>query len=131
MKNAIRGKEVEIVLPSAARTATTNSQDVYLGEEIGLAIFLNVTVAGTGNLTVQVSVKDPVSGSYRAVVFFNTTGITAAALVYDVIYPGLTSSLSSVANGTYPMVLSGMVRVTVSHTDGSAWTYSVAVEKIP
>lgn len=118
----VRNNQEATALASAARTATTNSSDITNHNAVGILVFLNVTVAsGTGGLQVQVMAKDPVSGSYFAL-NAAPTAVTGTGLKLYVVDPG-----SSGGNATQATEASlpRTFRITVTHGDGSSYTYSV------
>src|SRR5205807_1474216 len=55
------------LLASAARTTTTNSSDQTNYNGRSLALFVNVSSAGTGSITPSIQVKDSISGDYMTV----------------------------------------------------------------
>lgn len=122
------------VLPSAVRTAATNSADyVNLGEVSnirGAYITLDVTGASvTPLITLSVKAKDYVSGKYETV-FAASTGIAAAGTHTYLIYPGVGAAANDVEQvQSYPLPIQW--RVTVEHLDTDPITYSVGALLIP
>lgn len=71
------------VLASAARTASTNSDDITVAIGARLGVFLDVTAASgvSPTLDVVVKAKDPASGKYFTIgTFTQATGVTSEAL---------------------------------------------------
>jgi hypothetical protein len=125
----LRNNNDVTALSSAARTATTSSADQTNYNARGLAVFLNVTAAsGSGGLQVRVQGKDPVSGNY-----FNLnaapTAITATGQYAYALYPGAATAAGDVQQTTQ-QVLPRTFRITVTHGDGSSYTYSVGYSLI-
>ena len=115
------------LLPSATRTATTNSANQTNLTGCGVMVYLNVTAAsGTGGLKVAIQVIDPSSGSVGTV-FIATTAVTATGIYTYTIYPGLGVSEGALsANCLLPVGW----RIQVQHSDGSNYTYSVGASII-
>ncbi len=113
------------ILPSASRTATTNSRDILNRGAKGGHIILDVTaVSATPSIVVTIQGKDPLSGAYYTILTgaaVTTTGTT----VYK-IYPGITAA----ANASVSDVIPGVWRATVTHADTDAITYSLAANMV-
>lgn len=113
------------LLASAARTATVSSSDIQAYNAKGVRVFINVTVDGAAASVVPtITVKDPVSGVYTAVL----TGAAIAATGHTVltVYPGATV----VAGVTLSTVIGKTWRVTMTHADTDAITYSVGYQML-
>lgn len=110
-----RGVSEQVLLASAARTATTSSPDVTNYNWISFVSFLNITVSPGGGqtLTQSLQIKDPVSGAYVAQ---GQTGTAQAAT-------GLSFFQTTVFNTSLPRVF----RINVAHSGAGSWTYSVAI----
>lgn len=124
-----RGNTEGTLLASAARTATTVSPIQTNHNARGVIVWLNVTLAsGTGGLQVRVQGQCPVSA---AVAGMNAapTAIIATGLVGYAFYPG------SVATGAGIVQVSSVPlprtwQVSVTHADGSSYTYSLGYSLI-
>lgn len=119
-----------VLLSSAARTATTTTSPQQNLKARGVLLVLNVTIAsGAGGLTLRIQYKDPVSGNWGNLNSAPTT-ITAAAQLLYVLYPGVTAT-----NGNAQQVVSFPLprdwRVSITHGDGSSYTYSLAAVLLP
>lgn len=115
----------KVILPSAARTATTNSDDQFDFACRGAVIFLSITaVPGVDTVTLSVTGKDPVSGSY--VTIFTGAAESATGTKMYTIYPGVTET----ANVDMATVLPTVWRVTVTHSGAGSFTYSVAASVV-
>lgn len=107
------------LLESAARTESSVSDDQDNWNMRGIIVVLDVTDAGSGEVTLTIEGKDQVSGKYYTI-------LTGAAVSTDVttvyrVYPGLTP----VENLTVSDILPRTFRVSVAHTDANPITYSV------
>jgi hypothetical protein len=109
------------VLPSAARAATTTSDDFLNRNAKGLHLVIDVTaITATPSITVTIQGKDYLSGKYYTILAsaaISTTGTTVLK-----VFPGsaVTSNLS--ANDMLPVNW----RVSVTHGDADSITYSIA-----
>ena len=112
-------------LVSAARTATTDSPDITIGNHRGIIIYLNITAAsGTGGLQVVYRGKDSISGNY--VNFANLpTAITATGTTAYVFYPGASSAAGNIKAATADPI-SHVGNIHVVAVDSSSYTYSVS-----
>lgn len=115
------------ILPNAARTATTNSPVQTNYNARGVLVTLNVTAAsGTGGLSLRIQVQDPVSGT-----FFNynatPTAVTATGMYSYLVYPGVSGGFTTQLS---PVVLPRTWQISVSHGDGTSYTYSVGYQLI-
>lgn len=117
-----RGNTEFTVLASAARTATTNSNDIVNYNSRGLIIFFNVTaVPGVDTVAIRLELKDPVSGAYK--LQFSGAAQVAAGLTTYYCYPGASDSGQFTARISAP--LSRTSRIQVVHSGAGAFTYSV------
>lgn len=113
------------VLVSASRTATTNSSDFENIEGRGLHLAIDVTaVTATPSVTFTIQGKDSVSGEYYTILA--SSAITGTGTTVLRVYPGLTASANAVANDTLPRLW----RVSATHADADAITYSVGASVI-
>jgi hypothetical protein len=120
-----------MVLESAARTATTNSAEIVnLVGARGIALYLDVTaVDATPNIS-AVSIQVPVGSVWHTLYSFGsltcgTTGVRAFC-----VHPGAASAASWTAaplQGPLPRSF----RVSVTHDDVDAITYSLRAEMLP
>ena len=120
-----RGNTEGTLLASAARTATTGSATQTNHNAKGVICTINVTVAGTGNLTLTVFAIDPVAGPWSQLVA--SGAISTATYQTIVAYPGAVTS-GGVTAASLPLPRTWFARV--AHTDASSWTYSVSFSTI-
>ncbi|GAC1528984.1 MAG: hypothetical protein NVS3B1_20430 [Marmoricola sp.] len=107
------------LIPSAAFTTTQTSPDQLNVNGHALHVILDVTVPGTGSVTVAINGKDPASGKYYPLL----TGVavtTASTNVYRV-GPALTPAANAVANDWVPRIF----QVVVTANNANAVTYSL------
>lgn len=116
-----RGNNEVTVLPSAARTVTTNSADFTNYNNTGLHLVINVSaITATPSITPTIQGKDPISGTYYTVLTglpITTTGINIIK-----VYPGI----SAVVNASASDILPRTWRLNMAHADADSITYSVA-----
>ncbi len=110
-----------VVLSSAARTTTQTQADQTNYNHRGIIAVLDMTVVGTGSVTLEIDGKDPVSGKYYSL-------LTGAAVVTNVtnvyrVYPGLTASANATANDVLPRTW----RIKVTANNANSATFSVGV----
>lgn len=126
------GQQFVSLLPSAARTATPNQQQIaFNGDVDALVIVVNVTaVAATGSVTVDIEGVDTQSqGTYPILtatttdVINTTNGVGTYAFKVAQSIPAAVSARGSSANDLVPPV----VRVTLTHSAATSFTYSVTV----
>lgn len=115
-----RNNTQNTLLASAARTVTTSSPDQTNYNAKGLHVVLDVTVAGTGDITLTIEGKDGLSGKYYTLLA-GTNVTTNSTNVYKV-YPGLPATANVSANDIVPRTY----RVTVTANNANIITYSVA-----
>lgn len=115
-------------LSSAARTTTTTSAAVVNYNGSYLQVILDVTVAsGTGGLQVKIEGRDAAASAKWFQLNATPTAVTATGTYVYEIGPGA----SGAASGGVVQRTAGMVprdvRVTVTHGDGSSYTYTVGL----
>lgn len=125
-----RANTANTVLASAARTGTV-STDVtnYNGRTI--AVTLNITVAPNtaSTLTLQIRLKDSISGNYvtllasAAIVGTATTGVVPVTNEYRV-----GQGITVTANVSAADVLGKTLNVNMVHSNADSWTYSVSAD---
>lgn len=109
------------LLPSASRTTTYTSPDLVLTVERFLQLILDMTVVGTGSVTVTINGKDPASGKYY-LLLAGAAVITNVTNVYRV-GPGLVAAANAVANDALPAV----IQIVVTANNANPATYSVGL----
>jgi len=121
-----------LLVPSGARTAAPAIPTQANPNGRGVYLFLNVTAAGTGGVTVTLRANDPVSGT-AFVTLLTGALVTAAGLYTYLLYPGqpvpgvaLGGGGGLAQGGALPRVWAA----NVAHADASAWTYSLAASVV-
>jgi hypothetical protein len=112
-------------LPSASRTTTQTQADQVNAFARGILIFINMSVVGTGSITVEVDGKDPVSGQYYTILA--SAAIAANGFTVLRVYPGLTAAANAVASDLLPRTF----RLKVTANNANPATYSVGYELLP
>jgi len=113
------------LLASAARTVTVASDDQTNNDNRGVHVVLDVTNAGTGNVTLTIQGKDELSGKYYTLLAGAAVS-TNSTNVYKV-FPGSTVTANVSANDILPRVW----RVSVTHNNSNSITYSVGASVVP
>jgi len=113
-----------VALPSASRT-TTQTQTVQLSHAKGAVAVLDMTVVGTGSVTLTINGYDAASGKSWNIL----TGAAVVANSTNVyrIYPGLTA----VANTTVSDVVPYTLQYVVTANNANPATYSLGISLIP
>ena len=107
------------LLASAARTTTQTVADQTNYNARGIIVVLDMTVVGTGSVTLEIDAKDPVSGKYYAVL--TGAAVTTNSTNVYTVYPGNTVT----ANVSASTVLPRTWRVKVTANNANSATYSV------
>lgn len=107
------------LIASAAFTTTQTTADQTNTMARGVRVVLDVTVVGTGSVTLEIDVKDGASGKYVA-------QLTGAAVITNstntyVVYPGLTPSANAIVSDVLPHTW----RVKVTANNANSVSYSV------
>lgn len=122
--NRQRGNTDATFLASAARTATQTSADLLNYNAKGINVILDMTVAGSGSVTLTINAKDPTSGKYYPILA-GAAVVSNSTNVYS-IYPGgsVTSNVS--ANAALPRTF----QIVVTANNANSMTYSVGYSLI-
>ena len=109
------------LLSSAARTATIASPDQTNIAARGVIVYFNLTsVPGVDTVQLIIEGKDPVSGTYGALLTGAAVATTQTPGRY-VLYPGTTAGFTAQNPGPLPRTW----RVRIVHSAGTSFTYSV------
>jgi hypothetical protein len=100
-------------------TTSQNSPDLTNADARGVKVFVNLTSAGTGSITVAVQAKDPASGAY--VTLLASAAIVANGLTLLTVYPGLPATANVSANDVLPR----QWRVAVTAGNANPMNYTV------
>lgn len=107
------------ILASAARTTTQTSADQTNFNHCGIHIWLNVTSAGTGSVTLALNGKDSVSGVYYPIL--TGAAVTTNSFTRYTIFPASTAAANSVVNDFLPRLF----QIVVTANNANSVTYSV------
>jgi hypothetical protein len=120
-----RNNEEVTALASAVRAATTNSSDITAYNAKAILVILDISsVPGGDTVTVSLTGKDPVSGNYVTLAAGqaqSATGTTAIAIGTGV------TTVSGASYSANNVPVPRVFRVTVTHSAGTNFTYSVTV----
>jgi hypothetical protein len=108
-----------VILASAARTATQTGSDQTNFNAHGIIVVLDMTVVGTGSVTLEIDGKDPVSGKYFALL--TGAAVTTNSTNVYTVYPGNTVTTNVSASTVLPRTW----RVKVTANNANSATYSV------
>lgn len=156
----IKTETPPVLLASAERSATTSTDDIRsMIEELGGFFVLDVTkappkarevkeketkeeeeelaaekAAAEGTLAVAIEAKDEISGKYIVLTAFAATkkaselekGVTLAFTVY----PGAAETAAIANHEVQALPLPRDWRVTVTHSKGGKWTYSLSYQPL-
>jgi len=107
------------VLASAARTTTQTSADLTNVDGRGVKVILDVTLVGTGNITLAIKGKDPTSGKYYTML--TGSAVSSNSTTVYTIYPGLTAVANSIVSDVLPHIF----QIVVTANNANSCTYSV------
>lgn len=115
----------EILLLSAARTASVNSADFTNLSSTGIHVVIDVTaVPSVETMTFTLQGKDQASGKYYDLLV--SAALVATGTVVLKVYPGLTA----VANLTATDILPKTYRIKVVNSASGSFTYSVGASLV-
>lgn len=116
----------QIVLASAARTATVASAVSANPGYRGLHIIIDVTAsAGTPSVTFTIEGYSPLGDDYYTILA--SAAITGTGTTVLRVYPGLTAAANTIANDVLPHLW----RVNAVHGTADSITYSVNAIMLP
>lgn len=111
-----------VVLASAARTATTNSEVFTNFGARGILLIVDATVeVDTAEVTPSLQAYDPLSGKY-ATIWTAAAAISAVGTATYLLYPGASDGNMTEVDG---IPLPAQFRVVMTAADADSLTYSV------
>ena len=115
------------LLGSTVRAASTSSAAQHNADARGVMVILDVTVAPAETLTLAIEKYIPTSDTWEALTNFGATASGYTGEKVYILYPGATetTAITDQELAGIPLPL-GKWRVTVTHSAGSDWTYSVS-----
>ncbi len=111
-----------VLLASAARTTTQTQADQLNLHRKGIRVVTDITVVGTGSITVTIEAKDPASGKY--VTILSSGALSTNQTKTLLVYPGAANTANASQNDRLPKTW----RVLVTHNNANAITYSVGYQ---
>jgi len=124
-----RGNVELTIMASATRSASTSSADIINYNHRGIILFLDITARTVGLsplIRLKVEMKDPLSGSYNAVVYSSTFDPETKLFAF-LIYPGIKDDESLTYRKSYDSLLSRVFRVRIAFVqDVTDLTYSLS-----
>lgn len=112
------------VLQVTGATTTQTSADLRNPNSAGVVVVLDMTVVGTGSVTVQIQGKDKASGKFYPIL----TGAPVTTNVTNTyrVFPGITA----VANAAVSDLIPSIWRVVVTANNANPTTYTVGASLI-
>lgn len=111
------------LMPSAARTATTNSGDQRNGKHRGVRVHINATAkADTPSVVFTIQGKDNLTGDYYTILA--SAAVTDVGDTFLLVYPGVAAA----ANAAVSQVLPPHWRVLCTAADADSLTYEITAE---
>lgn len=111
-----------ITASGATTTQTGTDQTNYNGR--GLKVVLNMTVVGTGSVTLSIQGKDSASGVYYTIL--TGAAVTTNSTTIYTVYPGITATANVSASDILPRTW----RVLVTANNANPTTYTVGASVI-
>lgn len=120
----------QVLLASAARTASANSPQVRNYNHRGGILTLRITASSlTGGLTLKIAPADPVDGSAPVAVWTDPSAPRTAAVSYTFLfYPGAATGGGSAYTSIASIPLPDLFTVTVTAGDASSYTYQLGID---
>lgn len=117
----------EVLLASAARTATTASSEQTNTNGRGVQVVFDITSApavATGTVTAKLQSKDPASGTWSDLLEGAAVSTTGTRLL--TLCPGITETSNESASAALPKIW----RAEVTHTNSESYTYSLGANVV-
>jgi hypothetical protein len=122
--DADRNYEITI-LASAARTATTTSNDFYNHRARGAVFCIDATAAAdTPSVVFTVQGKSSLGSDYWTILA--SAAITGTGATILRVYPGITAAANAAVSDVLPLIY----RISAVHADGDSLTYSVSANLV-
>ena len=120
--NSLASQREFVILPSAARTATPNSQLLIPSGAVyeGITVVVDMTaITATGTVTVAIDAIDPASG--KNVNLLTSAAISTVSTTVLKVHPNLPAAANTQAQAMLPT----RVQITATHGNGVSMTYSI------
>lgn len=111
-------------LPSASRTTTQTSADIDTQAAVGLIVTTDITIIGTGSITVTINRKDWTSGKYTPIL--SSAALVANGTTVLKINPTMPASANLVGQDMLPQT----IQIVVTANNANPVTYSVGYDLI-
>ena len=105
-------------------TVSQNTPDLVNPDGRGLKLFVNMSAAGTGSVTITIQGKDPTSGNYYTILA--SAAIVANGFTIYTVYPGAPATANVSANDILPRTW----RVLATANNANPTTYTVSASVI-
>jgi hypothetical protein len=112
------------LLSAVGATTSQNTADQVNVDHAGVKVYINVSNAGTGSITVAIQGKDPGSGTYFTILA--SAAIVANGLTVLTVYPGITA----VTNVSASDCLSRQWRISVTANNANPVNYTIGATLI-
>lgn len=118
------GKSSEVLYASTARTATPTAVSRRVDKFRGAVLTVDITAGSTLSITPKIEGVTSSGAVYTILTGTALTGVSTTALR---VFPGATASANSIANDVLPQ----NIKVTLTHGNATAATYTVDLVLIP
>jgi len=112
------------VITAAGATTTQQTADLANQNGRGIKVVLDMTLVGTGSVTLSIQAKDTASGKY--VTLLAGAAVTTNSTNVYTVYPGIAATANVSAND----VLTRTFRIVVTANNANATTYTVGAHVI-
>lgn len=112
------------VLSGVGATASVNSPDLVNTDAQGVKVFVNVSLIGTGSITVAIQCKDPGSGVY--VTLLTSAAIVTTSMNTLTVYPGIVAVTNVAASDVLPR----QWRVAVTANNANPVNYTIGASLV-
>lgn len=116
------GNTNQLILASAARTASVTGEDISNYNSSGAHIILDISAISVATeLTVTVQGKDSTSGNYYNILTSAVLNVVDTFLLKS--HPDVTEEANFAVSDSLPLIF----RINVAHSDTDSITYSISV----
>lgn len=112
------------LLSGVGATTSVNTPDQVNSDHNGVKVCVNVSLIGTGSITVTIQGKDPASGTYFTILA--SAAIITTSFVVLTVYPGITASTNVAASDVLPR----QWRIAVTANNANPVNYTVGASLV-